>query len=173
MVQSAVKYRQSTVQTAPRTESVLPAEIPEPRDLLLDDGTFAGAQRRKLAKLACGNHPTLARRARILLLSDKGYSDSEVAEIAGVHKTTVWRLRKRVRERGLEAALVGARRKKLGKEQRAYLLALSRSEPPERRTRWTMQLLADTLVERGMIEDISHVTVWKVLRRGACDGGAA
>ena len=170
MVRSAARQRQSPVRTASRTKSVPPVEISEPGAMLPDNRTFSRVRRRELARLACGKHPNLARRARILLLSEIGCSDSEVAEIAGVHKTTVWRLRKRVGERGLEAALAGARRKKLGDEQRAYLLALSRSEPPEGRTRWTTQLLADTLVERGVVEDISHVTVWKALRRGACDG---
>ena len=44
------------------------------------------------------------------------------------------------------------RRRKLDGKEEAYLVALascSSSEPPEGRERWTMQLLADRLVEAG------------------------
>lgn len=101
------------------------------------------------------------------MLAERGYNDREVARAVGVHRITVWRLRKRVVERGLEAALARPHRKKLDEDRREYLLALSRSEPPKGRARWTLQLLADTLVERGIVESISHVAVWQALKNDA------
>jgi Homeodomain-like domain len=67
--------------------------------------------------------------------------------------STIERTRKRFVDAGLEAALheqprPGARRKLAG-TQEAFLIALACSEPPTGRTCWTMQLLADRIVELG------------------------
>ena len=126
---------------------------------------FSDAQRERLADLACGNSRR-AKRARMLLLAERGHNDREVARAIGVHRVTVWRLRKRVAERGIEAAIARPHRKKLDEDQREYLHALARSEPPKERARWTMKLLAATLVERGIVESISHVAVWRALKDG-------
>ena len=49
----------------------------------------------------------------------------------------------------------------------ATLIALACSDPPEGREHWTMQLLADKLVELGVVESISDETVRRVLRKPA------
>lgn len=49
--------------------------------------------------------------------------------------------------------------------QEALLVALACSEPPEERVCWTMQLLADRLVELGEVETISDETVRLVLKK--------
>jgi transposase len=89
--------------------------------------------------------------------------------------TTVERTRKRFVEEGLEAALSersrpGARRK-LDGHQEAYLVALACSDPPEGKKRWSMQLLADRLVEVGMVEEISDETVRRTLKKGTLNRG--
>ncbi|KXA96457.1 transposase, partial [candidate division MSBL1 archaeon SCGC-AAA259J03] len=45
------------------------------------------------------------RRASILLLADKNYRVKDISEIVGVHERTVWRIKKRYLEEGLESAL--------------------------------------------------------------------
>lgn len=45
------------------------------------------------------------------------------------------------------------------------MVALACSNPPEGRTCWTMQLLADKLVELGVVEAISDETVRRMLKK--------
>ena len=131
-------------------------------------------QRERLRELAHGGcqDAVAARRARMLLLAEEGYNDREVARVVGVDRITVWRLRKRFAEGGLEAALINYREhmpKKLNADQKTYLMTLARSEPPQGREWWTLGLLAERLAEVGMVEKISHVAVWKVLRSRSGD----
>ena len=58
-------------------------------------------------------------------------------------------------------------RKKLDGRGEAILETLARGEPPEGRKCWTLQLLADRLVELKVVEGISHETVRQVLKKGA------
>lgn len=115
------------------------------------------------------------RRARILLLAEEGYIDEAIARALGAAVTTVERIRKRFVEEGLEAALSerprpGATRK-LNGHQEAYLVALACSDPPEGKKRWSMRLLADRLVEIGMVDGISDETVRRTLKKGTLNRG--
>ena len=110
-------------------------------------------------------------RARILLLADEGKRDWEIAEALHTSGPTVQRTRKRFVESGLEGALterprIGGRlRKKLDKKGAAVLETLARSTPPKGRKRWTMQLLADRLVELQVVDNISDETVRKECKK--------
>ena len=115
------------------------------------------------------------RRARILLLAGEGYIDEEIARALGAAVTTVERTRKRFVEEGLEAALSerprpGAARK-LDGHREAYLVALACSDPPEGKKRWSMRLLADRLVELGVVDEISDETVRRTLKKGTSNRG--
>jgi transposase len=115
------------------------------------------------------------RRARILLLAQEGYIDKEIARVLGAAVTTVERIRKRFVEEGLQAALSerprpGAARK-LDGHQEAYLVALACSDPPEGKKRWSMQVLADRLVEVGVVDEISDETVRRTLKKGTSSRG--
>jgi len=108
-------------------------------------------------------------RARILLLSAEGKTDTFVADALKVNPQTVRNIRKRFAEEGLEVALrerprPGAR-PKLDAKGEAFLIALACSDPPEGREHWTMQLLADRLVELGVVDSISDETVRRVLKK--------
>lgn len=114
-------------------------------------------------------------RARVLLLSAEGNTDAFIAKVLKVNPQTVRNIRKRFAEEGLEAALKerprpGAQPKLDGKGE-AFLVALACSEPPEGREHWTMQLLADKLVELGVVESISDETVRRVLKKTALSPG--
>ncbi len=117
------------------------------------------------------------KRAHILLLADEGLKDKEIARALNAAVTTVERIRKRFVEEGLEAALSerprlgGALRRKLDGHQEAYLVALACSEAPEGRGRWSMQLLAEKLVEVGLVEEICDETVRRALKKGASNRG--
>lgn len=115
-------------------------------------------------------------RAHVLLLADEGATDEAIAAALHVGTTTVLRVRQRFVEGGLEWALTerprpGAARKLDGKDE-ATLVALACTDAPEGRTHWTMQLLADQLVELGVVEAISDETVRRILKRGNSSPGS-
>jgi transposase len=114
-------------------------------------------------------------RARILLLADEDKRDREIAEALHTSVSTVQRTRQRFVEGNLGRALNEDPRpggqKKLDGKGEAVLLALSRSEPPAGRKKWTMQLLADRLVELKMVDSISDETVRRELKKSVSSLG--
>jgi transposase len=117
------------------------------------------------------------KRALILLAADEGEKDEMIAARVRVHLNTVVRIRHRFAEEGLEKALSERPRpgnpRKLAGRQEAYLIALACSDPPEGRDKWTMQLLANRLIELNVLEAISKDTVWRTLKRGTLNLGNA
>lgn len=114
-------------------------------------------------------------RAHTLLQADAGATDEAIATALHLGIATVERIRKRFVEEGLEAALAerarpGGRRKLDGKQE-AFLSALACSPPPEGRQCWTMQILADKLVELRMVEAISDETVRRTLKKMSSSHG--
>jgi transposase len=108
-------------------------------------------------------------RAHILLQADAGATQDAIAAALHIGRATVVRICRRFIEEGLEAALrdrsrPGAQRKLNGKQE-AFLIALACSPPPEGRKCWTMQLLANQLVERRVVEAISDETVRRTLKK--------
>jgi transposase len=113
--------------------------------------------------------------ALILLAAADGDIDNEIASKLRVHANTVQRVRQRFVEEGLEPALNEKPRPGktplLDGHQEAHLIALACSSPPEGRVQWTMQLLANKLVDLGVVESISDETVRRVLKGGKSSPG--
>ena len=108
------------------------------------------------------------KRAQVLLCADAGAPDATIAARVGLHAVTIEGIRRRFVEEGLEAALnerprPGAARKLDGRGE-AHLLALACTTPPKGRKRWTMQLLADRLVERSLVDAFGDETVRRTLK---------
>lgn len=108
-------------------------------------------------------------RAHILLQAAEDATDEEIAETLRNGLSTIHRTRQRFVEQGLLGALTerarrGARPKMDGKQE-AFLVALVCSAPPVGRDRWTMQLLADRLVELKLIDAVSDETVRRILKK--------
>ncbi len=113
--------------------------------------------------------------ARILLKADvaaggPGWNDEALVEALEVGRATVERVRKEFVEEGLPAAL--ERRKprrqylrKLDGEGEAHLVALACQKPPEGHRRWSLQLLADRMVQLEYVEEISYQTVRRTLKK--------
>ena len=84
-------------------------------------------------------------------------------------KSTVCRIRKRYCEGGLDFALSEKPRSsaptKIDGKIRAKITMLALSEPPEGRSKWTLNLLADKLVEMEVVDSISNMTVQRVLKK--------
>ena len=99
----------------------------------------------------------------------EGKTDKETSEVLHTSVPTVQRARQRFVEGNLEYALneqprPGGQRKLAGKGE-ATLIALAKSEPPEGRKNWTLQLLADRLVELKVVDDVSHEMVRRELKK--------
>jgi transposase len=109
------------------------------------------------------------RRAQTLLLADEGRTDADIAAALHSGLATVARTRHRYVEEGLAAALVDHPRPgaapKLSPKQQAFTVALACTKPPEGRLRWTMQLLAERLVELEVIPDISDESIRRLLKK--------
>ena len=118
-------------------------------------------------------------KARILLLTDRSQgrqtADAAIVMSLGVSRPTIIRVRRRFVLEGLDAALYdkprpGAPPKITGAVE-AHLTVLACSDPPAGQGRWTLQLLADTLVELKLVESISDVAVMHRLKKTNCSPG--
>jgi transposase len=114
--------------------------------------------------------------ARILLKADAAeggpaWPDRQIADALEVSTATVERVRQRFVEQGLDAALDRKRREQPARERKldgraeARLIALACSAPPDGRAMWTMQLLADKLVELEVVDSVSDETVRTTLKK--------
>jgi len=109
------------------------------------------------------------KRAQMLWLADEGKKDAEIAAVLKVGLRTVERTRQRFVLEGLHASLnekprPGAQAK-LDARGEAMLETLAKSKPPEGQKRWTLQLLADRLVELKVVESISDETVRNIVKK--------
>jgi transposase len=110
--------------------------------------------------------------ARILLKADEnvGWSDERISEALDVSLSTIGRVRERFVEEGLGVALERKApqrvyQRRLDGAQEAHLVALVCSPPPEDRGRWTLQLLADKMVELDYVESVSKETIRQTLKK--------
>ena len=132
---------------------------------------LAPEERKKLiAVVSKGRNKALViRRAHILLKSDEGKTDAEIAEMFYIDPDTVYRVRKSYSQLGLAATLAGkaypGREPKLNEKQEAHLIALACSDPPPGWARWTLALLAQRLIQDGVVASISPESVRLVLKK--------
>jgi len=113
--------------------------------------------------------------AEILLKADLGelgekWQDKQIGETFGLSTRTVERVRERLVREGLEAALnraapVRARKRKIDGENEAHLVALMCGDAPEGRSRWTLRLLGQRMVELGYVESVAHETIRQALKK--------
>lgn len=105
-------------------------------------------------------------RAQILLWSDEGKQDKEIITLLNCAPMTVATTRERwVKEKRLEDLPRAGLKPMLDAKEQSLLVALACSDAPEGRSEWTMQLLADKLVELKVVERISDETVRRVLKK--------
>jgi transposase len=115
------------------------------------------------------------KRALILLAAADGDTDEAIAAKVRVHPNTVQRIRERFVQESLKAALSERPRpgkvRKLSGPEETFVIALACTDPPEGRTTWTMQLLADRMVELKLVESVSDDTIRRTLKRGRLGPG--
>jgi len=113
--------------------------------------------------------------AMVLLKADASpggpaWNDDRIVEGLEVGRATVERVRREFVEDGLEAALERRQprrqyERKLDGDGEAHLIALACSQAPEGRSRWTLRLLADRMVELERVDSLSYETVRQVLKK--------
>jgi hypothetical protein len=114
----------------------------------------------------------IMQRAQILLWSDEGKQDKEIVALVGCVPLTVASIRERwVKEKRLEDLPRLGSKPMLDAKQESLLIALACSDAPEGRDEWTMQLLADRLVELKVVEQISDETVRRRLKKRSSSRG--
>ncbi len=132
--------------------------------------------RAELRQLADSGAAAYRRRhARILLLADEdrddgGRADCDIAPVLETGRSTAGRVRRRCAGEGLEAA--PGRREQGNRKARSLdgggegrLVALACPQPPEGRSRWTMQPLADRPGGLGTVDTVPDGTVRKTLKK--------
>lgn len=121
-----------------------------------------------------GKQPARVRqRAQILLWSDEGKQDKEIVALLGCAPMTVSSARERwVKEKRLEDLPRLGSKPMLDARQESLLIALACSDAPEGRDEWTMQLLADKLVELKVVDSISDETVRRTLKKTSSSRGS-
>jgi hypothetical protein len=130
----------------------------------------------KVIRAEKGVPPKKRMRAQILLKVDQGehgpgWTDEQTARALDVHVNSVHTVRQELVTEGFEQAL---NRKKQRQPSRVpifdeakerTLIATAQGEPPGGRSRWTLHLLADRMVQLEIVEKVSHETVRKVLKK--------
>ena len=113
--------------------------------------------------------------ARALLLCDAGESGpawkvADIAEALGITPRTIEHLKQRFVEEGLGSALVRKPSTRVPQVTfdgafDARLTALACSAAPAGRSRWTVRLLAEKIVELNIAASVSTMTVQRALKK--------
>ena len=139
--------------------------------------TLTGKEREELKNLiARGNTQVYRiRHAQMLLALDEilendEWTDKKIAKAYGAVEKSVGNLRRRFVEKGVEAALGREKRAtppriKIDGETEAKIVALTCSEAPDGRSQWTLRLLADKVVELGIMDSVSHTAIGDCLKK--------
>jgi transposase len=145
--------------------------MPKRHVVQLTDDQRAGLVRREDSPLTRRQR----NRVQILLRSDAGETDEEIADGLGVSVGTVANVRRRFTAGGLDAALdekprPGAKPVLDGKAE-AIVIATACSPVPEGRATWTARMLADRMVELQVVESVSEDTILRVLKKATSSRG--
>jgi transposase len=140
--------------------------------------TLEAEEREQLQQLLSKGKADVRRlkHAQVLLAADESpgrpaHKDERIATAVNVGRATVERVRRRFVEEGLELSLSPYRtpqrvyKTKLDGAQEAHLIAIACSHPPEGRSRWTLSLLADRMVELKHVDSVSRETVRQTLKK--------
>lgn len=107
------------------------------------------------------------KRIRVLELLHEGMSIADTARAVGTYPREVRRVGWRFLERGVEEALRDDPRphppRKLDARQEAAMVAMVCAPPPEGCARWTVVLVAEESMRRGIVARVGRETVRRVL----------
>ena len=124
-----------------------------------------------------GSHPAkLIKRANVILALDSSYNrvpskEVDISTMYSISRSGIHKIKDAWLESGIETIITRKKRetppveRKIDGEVEAHIIALACMDPPQGYSRWTLRLLADKTVELGIIEDISYVSVGRVLKK--------
>ncbi len=132
--------------------------------------TLTDEERTQLQQLLKGGKAATRKvtRARLLLKASEGWQDQRIAEALNIGRATVERTRQRFVEENLAALDERPRpgnKPKLDAKAEARLIAEACSAAPDGRERWTLQLLADRVVQLQLADSYSYEAVRRVLKK--------
>ena len=111
-------------------------------------------------------------RARTLLMAHNGKDDRELAKTLGISRATVYNIRRRDHQHKHDdlALLLQEKPRKgrplvLDTQVEAHGAMVACSEAPKGAARWTLQLIADKLVQLNVVNSISHESVRSLLKK--------
>ncbi len=128
-------------------------------------------EKKQLLKvLKKGNYTASTRnRAQVLLLSDQGKKDKEIAEVLFMSWRAVAGIRRRYKEKGFEECLFDKARSGRPKtytiKHEAELTAIACTKPPEGRASWTLELLQEKMQKKPGNEIIAKNTIRLMLKK--------
>ena len=115
------------------------------------------------------------KRSRILLMADEtqangGWKDADIVQALHTSRRTVERTRQKCVEMGIEAAINHTHPRKtkpkvLDGAAEARLAQLACSQAPDGHEKWSLQMLADKLIELEVVETVSYETVRTTLKK--------
>lgn len=140
--------------------------------------TLDADERRQLQQLLSKGKASVRqlKHAQVLLATDESTgqavpTDQAIASMLHIGRVTVERVRRRFVEEGFDAALrpyrTGKRvyKTRLDGRQEAHLIAIACSTPPEGRSRWTLSLLAQRMVELDHVDSVCPETIRQTLKK--------
>lgn len=119
-------------------------------------------------------------RVRILLKADQNgdaWTDEQISDALDVAVATVEKTRRRFAEGGVNGAIerrpqpARPQKRKIDGAAEAKLTMLACSAPPDGQARWTLNLLAERMVELKFVDAVSYETVRKVLKKAISSRG--
>lgn len=138
---------------------------------------LSNAERKELESITrSGRHSaSKMKRAQILLNLDENHGSvkrqSEIAALLSTTTGTIYAVSKQFVQEGLQGTLSRKIRKDPPRQPiatgdvEARIIALACSEPPEGRTRWTLRLLEEKVVELQIVDAISDNTIGRLLKK--------
>jgi len=108
-------------------------------------------------------------RANVLLLADEDHSNNEISKATGVHRQSIWRIKNRYLDEGLNSALEEKPRsgqpRKYMDEQETEIIAMACTDPPKGRKRWTIRLLAEEMKKKKGFKTINRESIRLILKK--------
>lgn len=137
--------------------------------------TLTEEERKELEKLIQkGGKGYRIKHAQILLkldqkLENAGWTYDRIQSAYNASHGTIAGVAKRFVCEGMEAALGRKKQenyhRKVTGEVEAWICTIACSKPPQGRSRWTMQLIADELIRLEVVEYITDSTVCEVVKK--------
>jgi len=151
--------------------------LPSKKAMVKYKVTLTQAERDELMSITKGGTHSSKKviHSLILLNCDEGeFSDKvnneDVVKVLKIGMRTIDRVKKKFVEEGYDAALENSPstrvyERKADGDVEAHLVALACSKAPDGFSKWSLRLLADKMVELEYVDDISHETVRRVLKK--------